>query len=521
MHREDDRVWIFDTTLRDGEQSPGASMTLSEKITMAAALADLGVDVIEAGFPAASTGDFEAVRAVAREVEGPAIAGLARCHQKDIDRTWEALREAGKARIHVFLATSPIHREYKLKMTRSQILERVASGIAYARTHCLDVEFSAEDAARTEVDFLAEVLEVAIASGASVVNIPDTVGYAVPGQFAGLIRSLMETVPNMDQATLSVHCHNDLGLAVANSLAAIQAGARQVECTINGIGERAGNCALEELVMALRTRHDVYRKTTGVRTPKINATSRTLVEITGMEVQRNKAIVGANAFAHEAGIHQHGMLMNRESYEIMRPEDVGVQRNTLVLGKHSGRHAFAKWLEENRYELDEKAFQAAFASFKALADSKKDIDDGDLQALVEGRLVDEIGPWQLVGFQTSTGTDTTSTAAVSLRHVEDRRVVEDAACGKGPLEALFRAIERIAEVHAPLKSFQLSSKSRGKDAVGQVSLSVMLDGRENHGKAASTDVLEASARAFLGVVNRHLSGLTKDRTKLASVSTTL
>jgi len=506
MERPNDRVFIFDTTLRDGEQSPGASMDLPEKLAMASALAGLGVDIIEAGFPAASPGDFEAVREVARQTEGPTIAGLARCHQPDIDRAWEALQEAKRARLHVFLATSPIHREFKLKMTKDQILKKVAEGVAYARSLCADIEFSAEDAARTEPEFLAEVLEVAIAAGAGVVNIPDTVGYAMPHQFGQLIQTITQTVPNIMDAIISVHCHNDLGMAVANSLAAVQAGARQVECTINGIGERAGNCSLEELVMALRTRHDIFGLHTGIRTPKLYPVSRTLAEITGMEVQRNKAIVGANAFAHEAGIHQHGMLMNRESYEIMKPEDVGVPSNRLVLGKHSGRHAFAAWLNAHGYQLDEAGIQASFEAFKDLADRKKDVTDVDLEALLEGRTDQEAGPWLLVSFQTSAGTDGIPTAAVSMRHLEDDRLVEDAACGKGPVEALFRAIERIIGVRAPLKYYQLSSKSRGKGAVGQVSLCVVIEGKECHGQASSSDILKASARAFLSVVNRFLQG---------------
>lgn len=506
MSGDEDRVWIFDTTLRDGEQSPGASMDLPEKLKMAKALARLGVDIIEAGFPAASQGDFEAVREVARQIQGPAIAGLARCHPRDIDRSWEALKHAEKARLHVFLATSPIHREFKLKMSKAEVLKRLEQGIKHAKSLFDDVEFSAEDAARTEPEFLMEAIELAIASGANVVNIPDTVGYAVPPQYGQLIKTLIEGVPNIDQAIVSVHCHNDLGLAVANSLAAIEVGARQVECTINGIGERAGNCSLEELVMALRTRFDHFGLHTGVDTTKLYPASRTLTEITGLEVQRNKAIVGANAFAHEAGIHQHGMLMNRESYEIMKPEDIGIPSNSLVLGKHSGRHAFDAWLKARNYELDPEAFQAAFEAFKALADRQKNLTESDLEAIVQGRLDEAKGPWHLEGFQISAGNDAIPTAAVSLRYFNEDRLVEDAACGDGPVEALFRAIERIVGLRAPLKYYQLSSKSEGKNAVGQVSLCVAIDGKDCHGQASSMDIMEASAMAFLSVVNRYLNG---------------
>lgn len=520
MSRPNDRVWIFDTTLRDGEQSPGASMDLPEKLTMATALAELGVDIIEAGFPAASQGDFEAVREVARQTNGPVIAGLARCHQRDIERTWEALQQAKKSRIHVFLATSPIHREFKLKMSKTQILEKIAKSVAFAKSLCPDIEFSAEDAARTEPEFLAEVLEVAIAAGAGVVNIPDTVGYAMPQAFAELIRTMKTTVPNISQAVISVHCHNDLGMAVANSLAAVQAGARQVECTINGIGERAGNCSLEELVMALRTRHDIFGLSTGIKTPKLLPASKQLVEITGLEVQRNKAIVGANAFAHEAGIHQHGVLMNRESYEIMKPEDVGVASNSLVLGKHSGRHAFVAWLETRGYQLEEQAIESCFHAFKGLADRKKDLTEADLEAIVEGKLNQKPGPWVLENFQTSAGTEGIPTAAVCMRHTQTGQVVEDAACGTGPVEALFRAIERTTEIKAPLKYYQLSSKSKGKDALGQVSLCVVIDGKECHAQASSTDILKASAEAFLMVINRYVDGSGQNHSdKVATVQT--
>src|SRR3984957_9805099 len=374
---ESNRVRIFDTTLRDGEQSPGASMNIAEKLEVARALAAMGVDVIEAGFPIASIGDFEAVRAIAAEVTGSSVCGLARCNDRDIDRAWEAIQFAQKPRIHVFLATSAIHREHKLKMTKAQIVERAVDSVRRAKNCCADIEFSPEDAARTELDFLCEVVEAAIEAGATTVNIPDTVGYATPLQYARVIRTLKERVPNIERAIISTHCHDDLGLAVANSLAGCEAGARQVECTINGIGERAGNAALEEGVMALKTRFDYYGLTTAIKTERLYPASRMLSTITGLAVQRNKAIVGRNAFAHESGIHQDGMLKNRSTYEIMRPEDVGVPSTDLVLGKHSGRHALRDRVSEMGYTLTDEMFESVFNDFKTLADKKKEVYDED------------------------------------------------------------------------------------------------------------------------------------------------
>src|SRR6516225_3854521 len=367
------RVRIFDTTLRDGEQSPGASMNMAEKVEVARALAALGVDIIEAGFPIASPGDFEAVRAIAAEVSGATVCGLARCNDRDIDRAAEAVRYAQAPRIHVFLATSAIHREHKLKMTRAQVIERAVESVRQARAACADVEFSPEDAARTEIDFLCDVVQAAIEAGATTVNIPDTVGYAVPSHYAGVIKTLRDRVPNIGRAIISVHCHDDLGLAVANSLAACEVGARQVECTINGIGERAGNAALEEIVMALKTRFDYYGLTTEIKTERLYPTSRMLSTITGLAIQRNKAIVGRNAFAHESGIHQDGMLKERSTYEIMRPEDVGVPRTDLVLGKHSGRHALRERVAEMGYLLSDERLETLFNDFKALADIKNEL----------------------------------------------------------------------------------------------------------------------------------------------------
>ncbi|HEY2159551.1 MAG TPA: 2-isopropylmalate synthase, partial [Isosphaeraceae bacterium] len=401
---DDRRIRIFDTTLRDGEQSPGASMNQAEKIEVARALAALGVDIIEAGFPIASPGDFEAVRAIAAEVTGASVCGLARCNDRDIDRAWEALQYAQKPRIHVFLATSAIHREHKLKMTTAQVVERAVASVKRARAVCADVEFSPEDAARTEVDFLCEVVEAAIAAGATTVNIPDTVGYATPSQYARVIKTLVEGVPNIGDAIISTHCHNDLGMAVANSLAGVEAGARQVECTINGIGERAGNAALEEIVMALRTRHDYYGLTTNIKTERLYPLSRMVSTITGLKVQRNKAIVGQNAFAHEAGIHQDGMLKERSTYEIMRSEEVGVPKTDLVLGKHSGRHALRDRVTELGYHLTDAQIEALFNDFKALADKKKEVYDEDLIVLIEKHLEDVPAAWQLLSMHTTAGT---------------------------------------------------------------------------------------------------------------------
>jgi 2-isopropylmalate synthase len=496
------RVRIFDTTLRDGEQSPGASMNHAEKLEVARALAALGVDIIEAGFPIASPGDFEAVRAIATEIAGPVVCGLARCHDRDIDRAWEALQYAQHPRIHVFLATSAIHREHKLKMTRAQVVDRAVQSVARAKSYCDDVEFSPEDAARTELDFLCEVVEAAIAAGATTVNIPDTVGYAVPTQYAAVIRTLRERVPNINQAIISVHCHDDLGLAVANSLAGVEAGARQVECTINGIGERAGNASLEEIVMALKTRADYFGLTTGVKTERLYPMSRMISTITGLVVQRNKAIVGRNAFAHEAGIHQDGLLKERSTYEIMRPEEVGVPSTDLVLGKHSGRHALRDRVEELGYHLNEEQLEVLFEDFKALADKKKEVYDEDLVVLIEKHLEDVPAHWSLIGLHTTAGSSVIPTATVSIRR-PDGQVVQDAAIGDGPVDAIFKAVERVTGIAANLREFAVRGVTQGKDAQGEVTLELEVesDDRSFRGRAASTDIIEASALAYLNAVN--------------------
>src|SRR5438132_2280904 len=413
-----DRLIIFDTTLRDGEQSPGASMNLTEKLEVALALRDLGVDVIEAGFPIASPGDFEAVQAIARQVEGPIICGLARCNKDDIDRAWEALSDAPRPRIHVFLATSAIHREFKLRMAKEEIVRRAIEGVKRAKAYCADVEFSPEDAARTELDFLAEVVEKAVEAGATTVNIPDTVGYAVPSQYAAAIRHLKKTVRGIDNAVISVHCHNDLGLAVANSLAALEEGARQIECTINGLGERAGNCALEEVVMAVRTRGDYFELESGINTRRLCPTSRLVAHVTGIAVQRNKAIVGQNAFAHEAGIPQDGMLKERSTYEIMRPEDVGLSKTDLVLGKHSGRAALADRAKALGYHLTGEQLQTVFEEFKVLADKKKEVYDGDIAALCEQQILEVPETWTLSSYQVNCGTAVKPAVRLTLKRGE-------------------------------------------------------------------------------------------------------
>ena len=499
----DNRLIIFDTTLRDGEQSPGASMNLAEKLEIAHALAELGVDIIEAGFPIASPGDFEAVQLVARQVTGPTICGLARCNPADIDRAWEALKDAQKPRIHVFLATSAIHREFKLKMAKDEIVRRAVDGVTRARSLCDNIEFSPEDAARTELEFLAEVVEKVIEAGATTLNIPDTVGYAVPEQYAAAIRYLKQNVRGIDKIVLSVHCHNDLGLAVSNSLAALKEGARQVECTINGIGERAGNCALEEIVMAVRTRADYFNLDVGVQTKRLLPTSRLVSRVTGIHVQRNKAIVGQNAFAHEAGIHQDGMLKHANTYEIMRPEDVGVSRTDLVLGKHSGRHALGQRIRDLGYHLDNKQLQKVFDDFKVLADRKKTIYDADVEALAESVLHTGPAVWTLEAVSCTGGSATVPVSAVVLWH-KDGTLHRDAGTGDGPIDAVFKTIERITGLDVKLRQFSINSVSEDEDAQGEAQVEAEYQGRILRGRAVSTDIIEASALAFLQVINRAL-----------------
>jgi 2-isopropylmalate synthase len=504
--KKKERVLIFDTTLRDGEQSPGASLTQREKLEIAHQLARLKVDVIEAGFPIASPGDFEAVRAVSAQVKGPTIAGLARCLTKDIDRCAEALEPATKARIHVFLATSAIHRQYKLRKAQGEIIKMAETCVKYARKFRDDVEFSPEDASRTEPEFLAQVTEAAIDAGATTVNIPDTVGYAVPSEFGDLIAYLFDHVPNIHQAIINVHCHNDLGLAVANSLAAIQNGARGVECTINGLGERAGNAALEEIVMALRTRGEQFgHLTTGIKTERLYRVSRLVSQLTGMSVQRNKAIVGANAFAHEAGVHQDGMLKERSTYEIMRPEDIGLAGTELVLGKHSGRHAFSHQLQRMGLTLSHDETERAYERFIALADKKKHVYDDDLLMIAREEMVDASRAYILEYLHVSTGTETVPTATVKIRQGDE--VTQDAACGDGPVDAALKTIDRITGIQGKLLDFSLQAVTVGKDAIGEVSIRVKFGDYVVSGKSASTDIVEAGARAYLSCVNRHVTEL--------------
>ncbi|MEQ8210378.1 MAG: 2-isopropylmalate synthase [Lacipirellulaceae bacterium] len=498
-------IVIFDTTLRDGEQSPGCSMNLNEKLEVAQALVDLGVDVIEAGFPITSIGDFEAVSEIAKMVSDATICGLARCREQDIDRAWEALQHGSNTRIHVFLATSAIHREFKLRMDKDEIVKRAVAGVERARNVCDNIEFSPEDAARTEPDFLCRVVEAAITAGATTVNIPDTVGYATPAHFQKVIDTLMNRVPNIDKAVISVHCHNDLGLAVANSLAAVEAGAGQIECTINGIGERAGNCSLEEVVMAMRTRGDYYGKDTRINTQRLVPTSRLVSGITGMTVQRNKAIVGRNAFAHEAGIHQDGMLKERSTYEIMRPEDVGFTKTDLVLGKHSGRAALADRAKALGFHIDGEQLDAVFADFKKLADKKKEIYDGDIAALIENRNTQVADQWQLKSYEVQAHSDGNPKVTVTLAHnnEETSATVDE---GDGPLDALFRAIEEITETSVTVRDFRVQSATKGKDAQGESLIEVEHNGKIYRGRGVSTDTVEAGTRAFLNAVNRVQAG---------------
>ncbi len=508
-----DRVMIFDTTLRDGEQSPGCSMTAPEKLRVARALAELGVDIIEAGFPAASRGDWESVNAVAREVQGPIICGLARCNREDIELAANAVKDATNHRVHVFLATSAIHRQYKLNMAREEIIRTAVEGVKIARSFVDDVEFSPEDASRTELEFLAQVVEAVIEAGATTVNIPDTVGYTVPDEFAELFRYLRKNVRGIDKVRLSVHCHDDLGMAVANSLTAVVAGARQIECTINGIGERAGNCSLEEVVMALKTRDAFFHLDTRINTTRLYPTSRLLANIVGMPIPRNKAVVGENAFAHESGIHQHGMLKHHSTYEIMRPQDVGLSRSALVLGKHSGRHALRERIKELGFELDDIEFARVFEEFKALADKKKELFDGDIEALVLQAENSAAGPWTLGNLATTSDGEKSATAVVNLRH-SDGRELEARATGDGPVDAAFTAIEQATGIDAKLRKFELRSVSEGEDAQGEALVYVEYNKRTYRGSSVSTNIVQSATEAFLEVINRiELAQATLTRTR--------
>ena len=494
------KIKIFDTTLRDGEQCPGASMNREEKLAVARQLARLNVDIIEAGFPFASDDDFEAVKTIAQEVRGPIIAGLARAKSLDIDRAWEALRHAERGRIHTFIATSEIHMRHKLKMRPEEVLDAAVAAVKHARRYTDDVEFSPEDATRSDYDFLCRVLEAVIAAGANTVNIPDTVGYAIPGEFGDLIRLIRDRVPNIDRSVISVHCHNDLGLAVSNSLAAIAEGAGQVECTINGLGERAGNASLEEIVMALRVRRSYFDAETQVATEEIHKSSRLVSGITGIVVQPNKAVVGANAFAHESGIHQDGLLKDKRTYEIMTPESVGAVQHKLVLGKHSGRHAFRARLEEMGHRLSDEELNAAFERFKKVADQKKEIFEEDLEAIVQEEVYRIPETYSLKFLHIESGTETAPTATVELQ-IEGHRE-RNIGKGDGPVDAAYRTIAAMTRTQSHLLAYIVSAITGGTDALGEVTVRLEEGGKTVIGQGADTDIIVASAKAYINALNK-------------------
>ncbi|MEC8087110.1 MAG: 2-isopropylmalate synthase [Pseudomonadota bacterium] len=502
VHTDSEKIIIFDTTLRDGEQSPGASMSLEEKLRIAEALDEMGVDVIEAGFPIASNGDFEAVNEIAKLAKKSTVCGLARSGRADIERAAEALKPAAQPRIHTFIATSPLHMKYKLQMDADEVYQHIIDSVSYARNFTDDVDWSPEDGTRTEHEFLCRCVEAAINAGATCINLPDTVGYSVPEEFGRLVKMLIERVPNSDKAIFSTHCHNDLGLAVANSLAGVEAGARQVECTINGLGERAGNAALEEVVMALRTRQDVMPFTTNVKTEMITKTSRLVSTITGFTVQPNKAVVGANAFAHESGIHQDGMLKNANTYEIMTPESVGLSESKLVLGKLSGRAAFKDKLNELGYNLGDNAFQDAFRRFKALADKKREIFDEDIVALVDDEIVRGNDRMRFLSLQVVCGSEGPQTAELQME--VDNKTRKTKSTGDGPVDATFNAIKELTGYNARLQLYQVHAVTEGTDAQAEVTVRLNEGGKTVNGKGADTDTLVASARAYINALNKML-----------------
>lgn len=498
------KVLIFDTTLRDGEQAPGASMNEKEKMEIALMLERLGVDIIEAGFPVSSKGDFNAVKNVAKKIKGSIICGLARCIKKDIDAAYESVKIAKRGRIHVFLATSKIHMQYKLRMGKEDILKLAVDSVKYARERIDDIEFSPEDAARSEKDFLYKVIENAIDAGAGTINVPDTVGYAMPSEYGQLIDDIRNNVPNINKVIISTHCHDDLGMAVANSLAGVRNGARQVECTINGIGERAGNASMEEIVMALKTRPDIYDGCfTGIKTQEIVRASRLVSKFTGFPVPPNKAIVGSNAFRHESGIHQDGFLKERSTYEIMRPEDVGFVGTGLVLGKHSGRHAFRARLKSLGIELKEDELDKAFERFKSVADKKKQVFDEDLVAIVEdeAKLVSPI--WELVNLITTSGMNISPKASVVLK--SKGRKFENSSSGDGPVDACYKAIDAMTKIKGELLDYSIQSVTHGKDALGEVTVKVKFKDKKVIGHGASEDIIVASAKAYINAINKALS----------------
>ena len=500
--KESQRVIIFDTTLRDGEQSPGASMNLEEKIRIAETLEEMGVDIIEAGFPIASPGDFESVREIAKLVKNSVVCGLARATRNDIDRCAEAIRPAKRGRIHTFISTSPLHMKHKLQMDPERVHEAVIDSVTYARRFTDDVEWSGEDGSRSDHDFLCRCIESAIKAGARTINIPDTVGYAIPDEFAALIRTIINRVPNIDKAIISVHCHNDLGLAVANSLAAVDAGARQIECTINGLGERAGNAAMEEIVMALRTRQDRMPFVSNVKTENIMKASRLVSAVTGFVVQPNKAIVGANAFAHEAGIHQDGVLKHAATYEIMTPESVGLSASKIVLGKHSGRHAFREKLKELGYDLGDNAVEDAFVRFKELADKKKDVFNEDLMALVDDEVVRVNDRVHVIGLDIHCGTKTPPKAELELEI--DGVMKSCKATGDGPVDAAFNCVKALIPHEARLQLYQVLAVTQGTDAQAEVTVRLEENGKTTNGQAADTDTIVASVKAYVNALNKLL-----------------
>jgi len=503
-------IIIFDTTLRDGEQAPGASLSDQEKLEVAHQLVRLGVDVIEAGFPISSPGDFNSVKAIARKVKGAVICGLARSLNKDIEAAGAALKPAKRRRIHVFLATSKIHMKYKLKKAESEILKIAESAVKYARKFTDDVQFSPEDASRTEKEFLFRVVEKVIKAGATTVNIPDTVGYAQPEEFGNLIKAICDNVPNAAKAVLAVHCHNDLGLAVANSLAAVKNGARQVECTINGIGERAGNAALEEIVLSLCTRKEYFdRINTKIKTKQIYKTSRMVSKLTGFVVAPNKAIVGGNAFRHESGIHQDGVLKKRQTYEIIRPEDVGFYGEGLVLGKHSGRHALSERLKQIGFSMNKEQLDKAFSRFKELADKKKEVFEEDLISIVEEQMKGIPEVWSLIALEFKGGTDVEPKAKVKLKKKD--KIFEKSSGGDGPVDACYKAIEKVTGLKAKLLDYSIQAISRGKDALGEVSVKLKIGTEEIAARAASTDIIEASAKSYINAINNMLFRVKKSK----------
>jgi len=511
METTGERVYIFDTTLRDGEQSPGASMNPDEKLRVARQLERMGVDIIEAGFPVASDGDFDSVRQIAAEIRGCQIAALARANLADIDRAWEAVGGAANPRIHTFISSSDIHLEYQLRKSREQVLKEAVAAVAHASRYTKNVEFSPMDATRSDRDYLCQMVEATIAAGATTINIPDTVGYAIPAEFGDLIATLFAKVKNIRQAVISVHCHNDLGLATANALAAVKNGARQVECTINGIGERAGNSAMEEVVMALKTRKDYFGLTTGIKTEYIHQTSRLLTQITGIPVQPNKAIVGANAFAHESGIHQDGLIKEKITYEIMTPQSVGISDTHIVLGKHSGRHAIANRLKEMGYAMSDEEISRIFVRFKELADVKKEVFDEDLEAIVYEETSRNEEKYRFLYLNVVSGNAAVPTATMQME--VDGKMVQEAGFGVGPVDATFAAIRKISQTNYPLLKYAVTAVTGGTDAQGEATVQLKFNGRSAVGRGAHPDILVASAKAYINALNR-LEWLRRDVRKV-------